>query len=120
MLNLLVILSSVVLSVLGQLLVKHGINCLPANIFSSGLVSGFIRIFLGPWVVIGSCVYVVATLLWIYALTRVALSFAYPFVSISYVLIIMASRFVFGEPVSALRWVGVIVICAGIILVSRT
>jgi uncharacterized membrane protein len=50
----------------------------------------------------------------------VALSFAYPFVSMSYVLIILASRVLLGEPVSLLRWVGVLVICAGIIIVSRT
>jgi drug/metabolite transporter (DMT)-like permease len=53
-------------------------------------------------------------------LSRASLSFAYPIVSITYVLILLFDRFVLNESVSPLRWAGVLCIVAGIVLISRT
>ena len=115
-----IILVAVVLAVVGQLLVKHGINLVQDHCFSGGLVRGFLRIFLSPWVIVGTGAYAVSVLFWVYALTRVDLSFAYPFLNLSYVLIILSAWLLLGEQVSPIRWLGVAVICAGVILVSRT
>ena len=53
-------------------------------------------------------------------LSRASLSYAYPFVSLTYALILLFDRFILREPVSSLRWAGVALIIAGIVLVSRT
>ncbi len=51
-------------------------------------------------------------------LARLDLSVAYPTVSLGYVLVIVMSRVLFRERVSAARWVGVIIICTGVALVG--
>jgi drug/metabolite transporter (DMT)-like permease len=53
-------------------------------------------------------------------LSRASLSFAYPFASLSYLIIVLADRFVLGESIPPLRWVGVALIMAGIVLVAQT
>jgi len=50
---------------------------------------------------------------------RAALSFAYPFAALTYVVIVLYDA-LRNEPTGALRWGGVALIMAGIILVSRT
>ena len=51
---------------------------------------------------------------------RTSLSFAYPFVSFTYIVILLFDGLVLHETVSGLRWAGVAFIVAGILLVSRT
>jgi drug/metabolite transporter (DMT)-like permease len=114
------ILAAVALAVTGQVLVKQGMNALGAVQFSAGLLSAYGRIFTSPLVLAGTVSYTVSILFWIYALSRVDLSFAYPFLALSYVLVIIASWLLLGERIPPLRWIGLAVICAGILIVSRS
>jgi len=54
------------------------------------------------------------------ALSRVDLSFAYPFLSVSYVLVLLAGYFWFGEAVNAYRIIGITLICFGTLFVARS
>ena len=63
---------------------------------------------------------VLSAAIWLVVLSRVSLSFAYPFVSLTYVIILVFDRLVLHESVSGVRWVGVALIMAGILLISRT
>ncbi|MFW6180758.1 MAG: EamA family transporter [Spirochaetota bacterium] len=116
----LMILAAVALAVTGQVLVKQGMNALGTVQFSGGILSAYGRIFTSPLVLAGTVSYTVSILFWIYALSRVDLSFAYPFLALSYVLVIIASWLLLGERIPPLRWIGLAVICAGILLVSRS
>jgi drug/metabolite transporter (DMT)-like permease len=53
-------------------------------------------------------------------LSRVSLSFAYPFAAITYIVIVAFDRLILRVPVPGLRWAGVLMIATGIVLVSRT
>ena len=53
-------------------------------------------------------------------LSRVELSFAYPFLSLAYVVVAAYAYFVFKEDVNSLRIAGIGLICLGTILVSRS
>lgn len=117
---LVLILAAIFLAVIGQILVKKGLNSFGQIDFSSGLIRNFVRIYLSPMVLIGTFIYLSSAFFWIYALTKVDLSFAFPFLSLSYVLIILASWLLLGESIPLLRWIGVIVICIGVFLVSKT
>ena len=114
------ILIAVVLSVIGQLCVKKGINLLGSIDFSAGLFGTYLKVFSSPLVIVGSLVYIAAIFFWIYSLSKVDLSFAYPFVSLTYVLIIVSAWIFLGENISLIRWFGIAAICIGIILVSRS
>ncbi len=118
--TILALVAAVALAVAGQILVKYGINELRDDVFAAGLIRGYARILSSTWVIAGSLLYVVSVFFWLFSLAKVEISFAYPFVSLSYVLIILASRFLLGETISPLRWIGVASICAGVVLVSRT
>ena len=108
------------LAVSGQMFVKQGLNLLSPIDFSSGLVATYARIFLSPWVLLGSLLYFASVFFWIYALTKVELSYGFPFLALSYVLITLAACLFLGEKISLLRWIGVAVICIGVFLVSRS
>ena len=58
----------------------------------------------------------IGLLLWMLVLTQLDVSLAYPLLSINYVLVLLAARFVFAEHVPSHRWVGAFAIVAGIVL----
>ena len=68
----------------------------------------------------GLVLFGLSAVVWLFALSRVELSFAYPFAALGYVIIVLASLTVLHESVPPLRWAGVAFIIAGIILVART
>ncbi|MOA62691.1 putative 4-amino-4-deoxy-L-arabinose-phosphoundecaprenol flippase subunit ArnE [compost metagenome] len=57
---------------------------------------------------------------WIIVLTRVQLSWAYPMLALNQVLILLIGWGLLKEPVSPLRWGGVLLIITGVVLVSRS
>lgn len=60
-----------------------------------------------------------ATVLWMYILRHFPFSQAYPFTSISFVFGMLAAVVVFGEQVSAVRWIGAALIVAGCFLIAK-
>ena len=56
--------------------------------------------------------------IWLGVLQRLPVSLAYPMLSLNFVLITLAARFIFGEAVSSRHWGGVAAISAGIIFMG--
>ena len=61
-----------------------------------------------------------ASLLWMYIVKVFPFSMAYPMVSLSYVFGMFAAMLVFHEEVSPTRWLGVVFIVVGCILIGRS
>jgi drug/metabolite transporter (DMT)-like permease len=115
------ILLSTIFGVVGQLLLKRGMTLLGAQTLSpSTILDVGIRIATSPWVILGIGIYVTGTFFWLVALSRVELSFAYPFASLSYVLIVGSSWLLLGESISPLRLAGVATICLGVLFVAQS
>ena len=57
---------------------------------------------------------------WVLALSKAELSHIYPFMALSYVLIALFSLWLFNENVTALRWLGIALICIGVFFVARS
>jgi len=115
------ILASVALAAAAQIMLKHGMNQYfdrtgPAFRFDGASFRSVVRI---PAVWIGLALFGLSAIVWLAVLSRAALSFAYPFAALTYV-VIVAYDSIRGETVGGLRWAGVALIVAGIILVSRT
>ena len=88
---------------------------------SVGVMAGSLtKAFLNPYVLGGVGAYGFSSIFWLILLSRVELSYAYPALSIGYVLITLVSAFILGEDVSSLRWLAVAIICVGVILLSRS
>ncbi len=114
------IIIAVTLSVAGQLFVKKGINLVGNLEFSSGLFATYLKLFISPYVILGVLIYFSSVFFWLYALTKVDLSYAVPFLALTYVLIIIASWMFLGETIPFIRWVGVMIICLGLYLISKS
>lgn len=60
-----------------------------------------------------------AMLLWLLVLQRVPVSVAYPMLSLNFIFITLAARFIWHEPVSIRHWLGVALIIVGIIIMGN-
>jgi multidrug transporter EmrE-like cation transporter len=118
---LILILTPIAIGVVAQIFLKMGmLQVGKFAITGSNIIPQFIKIFMNPAVFVGFTLYFISALMWLIVLSRVELSFAYPLLSVGYVLILIASWLLFKENVSLIRWSGVIVICFGVYLISRS
>ena len=115
------ILFSVLLAAGAQLTLKHGMNLVADNSGALKLSgSSFKDVVTTPAIWAGLFLFGVSAVVWLAVLSRTSLSFAYPFASLTYVLILLADKFVLDETIPALRWAGVFCIVVGIVLVAQT
>ena len=119
--SILLILLSIAVAVGGQVLLKLGLNKIGSiNVNSlSGLGHLFLGIIKSPMVLTGLFCYVISAAIWLVVLSAVQLSFAYPFIGLTYVLILFISKFVLKEDVNPIRWVGAAIITIGVVVISR-
>jgi len=61
----------------------------------------------------------VAALCWTGAVSTSEISFAYPFMALAIVLVLALSGVLLGEVVPIGRWVGVAIVCIGLIVAAR-
>ena len=73
-----------------------------------------------PLIWAGIAAYTIDLGAWLFVLSRLPLSVAFPLASLSYCGIALASRFVLRETVSAGRWAGTVLIALGAAIVSTT
>jgi multidrug transporter EmrE-like cation transporter len=119
--ELILVLIPIFIGTFGQIFLKKGmIQVGGFAIRNTNMLNKFIEIFSNPWVLAGFIFYFLSSLLWLIAISRIQLSIAYPMLSMSYILILIASWFLFNEPVTLVRWGGVAVICCGVFLISRS
>lgn len=120
--SLLMILVSISLANGGQICLKLGMNRvgrISAASISNPLET-ILKIINTPLVLIGLILYALAAIAWLVVLSRVNLSFAYPLLGISYVIILVLSKVILHEQVSPLRWLGAVVIAIGVVVITRT
>ena len=119
--SVLLILLSIGIAVGGQILLKLGMNKIgPININSaSSLGHFFIGIFKSPTVLVGLFLYAISAAIWLVVISVVDLSFAYPFIGLTYVLILIVSKFLLKEQVNPIRWIGAAIITIGVVVISR-
>ena len=115
------VLITVGLNVIGQFMMKQGMGHVGVISGTMGsIVNGLSRAFFNPYVLAGVGAYGLSSIFWLILLSRVELSYAYPALSLGYVLVTLVSAFFLGEQVSGMRWLAVLVICVGVVLLSRS
>lgn len=117
--NLILILITVCLNTTGQFMMKAGINKI-GKIELSRFLDYLPRVVTSGFVLGGFFAYAVSAALWIVILSRAELSWAFPMVSLSYVLTAILSPLLLGESFSVQRFIGILVICIGVFIVGRT
>lgn len=77
------------------------------------------QLLVNPWIVSALVASLLAAVAWMAAMTRLDLSHAYPFTSLAFVLVTVASAYLFHEPVTGPKIAGIALICLGIIVGSQ-
>lgn len=119
--DLLLLTITVLLNVFGQLAMKKGMTAVGVVTFEfDRFLATMGQALSNGYVLAGIAAYGLSALLWLVLLSRLALSYVYPAISLGYVLVVLISWAVLKEDVPLLRWMGVVVICAGVYLVGRS
>jgi drug/metabolite transporter (DMT)-like permease len=109
---------AVVAGVAGQTTIKLGVST-PAALQRTNDLLGFAALIVrSPLVLLGLVLYGVGALFWIAVLARLDLSYAYPFLALNFVLMAVVAWLALGEELSPQRWLGIGVICVGILLIA--
>jgi drug/metabolite transporter (DMT)-like permease len=112
--------TTVLLTVYGQLIIKWQTGKAGAFPTAAGeRVDYLVSILLNPWVISSLMAAVIAAFAWIAALSYLDLSRAYPFVSASFVLVLVLSAVVFGESITVLKVAGAVLIVLGLVIGSQ-
>lgn len=114
------ILLTIFFTVYSQLVMRWQVTAagqLPDDI--TGKVRFVIILLLNPWVVSGVISTFLAGVSWMLAMTRFEISYAFPFVSLNYVLILAASVFLFNESFSVTKILGSLIIIVGIVVIAK-
>ncbi|MCP1199617.1 transporter [Notoacmeibacter sp. MSK16QG-6] len=115
------ILFTVATNAFAQLMLKHGMMQL-GDLAVPGVhpLLRILQIVFQPWVFFGLCMFVVSMASHLFVLSKVDLSFAYPFLSLAYVLVAVLAWQLFGEDLNALRIGGIALICVGTVLIAQS
>ena len=103
--------TSIVLGSAAQVFLKRGVSAQR----SSYLV--FLR---SGWIWAWAICFVFATGLWLVALSQIQVSYAFPLLSIGYLIVAVLSQVLLKERVPALRWIAIGVITVGVALIYRS
>jgi multidrug transporter EmrE-like cation transporter len=115
------ILAVVTTNAISQLLLKQGMITIGKFEFSADAIFQTLpKILFNPFVIGGLLTLVFSMGLHLLALSRVEVSFAYPFLSVSYVIVLFAGYLFFGEAITTHRLAGVGLICLGTILIAQS
>ncbi len=117
-----IIFAGVLLNSAAQLMLKAGARTLGSVAMGSGssLMAAAWSAATQPWIVLGLVCYFVSAGLWIIALTRVDVTIAYPMLSMGYVIAALLAWQLFGEPLTSGRVLGIAIILAGVVVLSRS
>lgn len=115
------LLTSVVTATVGQVLFKKGMSAIGTqnlSLNSGSMVKSLVSILTSPYVLVGLFFYGLSTLIWLVALSKTQLGYAYPFTALTFILVMLASYFVFSEAMPINRIAGVALICCGLLVTS--
>lgn len=111
---------TIIFTVYGQLILKQQVNTLTIAPSGMELLPFYLKfIITRPLVLSGFISAVLASVAWIGAISKFELSYAYPFMSLNFVVVVILSFAFFGEDINWYKIIGLIFICLGVYIVSK-
>ena len=107
-----IVLVSILLGAFGQISLKQGLNKVKI-IGARKILLNFFKVFTNLFIILGIFLYAVSSLLWLFSMTRLDISFMYPLVSLSYLITTIFAIIFLKERVKIKRWAGLGLIIAG-------
>ena len=83
--------------------------------------AGFVgRMFLNPWVISSIVATLFSGISWMLAMSRFEISYAYPWISLNFLLMFFFGVVVFDESFSSMKLVGTLLVVSGIAVLARS
>lgn len=117
------VLFSVLLSSGSQVLLKFGMSTPEIQIAiesASGPVKIASAIASSPSILLGLACFGLSAVVWLFVLSKIPLSTAYPFVALGIAITVAAGRVLFDEPITAAKLFGVVLIVVGVTTVAAS
>jgi drug/metabolite transporter (DMT)-like permease len=114
------ILLTLLFTVYGQLVLKWQIAKAPP-MPDSGLdkLLFLLQQFFNPWIMSGFFSAFLASLAWMAAMTRFELNYAYPFMSLAFIIVMLFSVLFLNESLTPQSILGTVMVVAGLIVLAR-
>jgi len=116
------VLICVIVTVVGQLLMKYGMQQVGEITSMQQLfnLNTILSMFTNFYILGGILCFVAMLVMWLGAMSTLEISFMYPLASLVYVLTAVAALIFLHESVSLIRWVGILLVVGGCFLVSNS
>jgi drug/metabolite transporter (DMT)-like permease len=85
-----------------------------------GILNAALQALTSPKLIMGTSMLAVFFFLWLAVLSWEDLSVALPMQALNYVLVAFLSQYFLGEVVTPMRWAGTILVCIGVILITKS
>ena len=113
--------STILFTVYSQLIIRWQVSqagALPVDSISR--VQFFVNLFSNPWVLSSIFATLFAGVSWMLAMTRFEISYAYPWVSLNFVLVPIFGFFLFDESFNFAKVLGTILVIVGIVIIAQS
>lgn len=111
--NYLLLFINIIMLVSGQVLWKIGVSKMHSQLSPKGII----EVIIDPYILGGGIIYVLATIIWLYLLSKSELSKIYPLQSLCYVFGAIAGMIIFKECFTLNKIFGLILILSGAVLI---
>lgn len=114
------IVSTIFFTVYSQLIMRWQVSnagSLPSD--HSDKLKFIFSLLVNPWVISGIFSTFLAGVSWMLAMTKFDISYAFPFVSLNYIIILFAGVVIYHEPINLMKIIGSLIVVIGIIVLSK-
>lgn len=114
------ILATILFAVYSQLVMRWQVGSagpIPSGLANQALFVG--HLLIKPWVITGLVATFLSGVSWMLAMTKFEISYAYPFVSLNFVLVLAGGVLLFQESLSATKLAGSVLVILGVIIIGR-
>jgi drug/metabolite transporter (DMT)-like permease len=120
--TLVIMLLAVAAGTVGDLLLSRGMKEMGdvSAMNLRGILAAAYQALTTPKLLIGTAMLAIFFFLWLAVLSWEDLSVALPMQALNYVLVAFLSQYFLGEVVSPLRWAGTLLVCIGVIMITKS
>lgn len=111
---------TVIFTVFSQLVMRWQVSqagALPIDL--AGKMQFVAQLFFNPWIVASILATLFAGISWMLAMSRFEISYAYPWIGLNFVLMMLFGALLFGEPINLEKFLGTAFVIAGVVLIAR-
>ena len=114
------ILLTIACTVYAQMIIKYAVGKVAFPDGGLEMLWFILKFSLNPLVLSGYCAALLASFAWVAALSKFELSYAYPFMSLNFVLVVFVAALAFGESLDAYKLAGLALIVGGVICLGMS